>query len=225
MSIPKSQLCDPDPPLRIHALKYVPPPMLNFMKVGLRTSQPARGVGSNMTLNEIPLVTIDGEPTSLAPYADKVKLIVNVASRCGLSPQYKKLEELQETYGDRGFTVLGFPSNQFLQELGSSAAIKEFCSTTYGVTFPMFERIRVNGRSQHPLYAELTKTPDAAGKAGRIKWNFEKFIVTPSGEVHRFRPQVEPDAPEILSLIESSLHHPADERPDGPPTTQGASSR
>jgi glutathione peroxidase len=158
-----------------------------------------------MGLNDIPLITIDGEPTSLAPYADKVKLIVNVASRCGLSPQYKKLEELQKTYGERGFTVLGFPSNQFLQELRSPEAIKEFCSTTYGVTFPMFEKIRVNGRSQHPLYAELTKTPDATGKAGRIKWNFEKFIVSPGGEVHRFRPKVEPDAPEILGLIQASL--------------------
>ena len=158
-----------------------------------------------MSLNDIPLRTIDGEPTSLAPYADKVKLIVNVASRCGLSPQYKKLEELQKTYGDRGFTVLGFPSNQFLQELGSSEAIKEFCSTTYGVTFPLFEKVKVNGRSQHPLYAELTKTPDAAGKAGKIKWNFEKFIVTPAGEVARFRPTVEPDAPQIVDLIESCL--------------------
>ena len=158
-----------------------------------------------MSLNEIPVVTIDGEPTSLARYADKVKLIVNVASRCGLSPQYKKLEQLQQTYGERGFTVLGFPSNQFLQELGSSAAIRQFCSTTYGVTFPMFEKIRVNGRSQHPLYAELTKTADAAGKAGRVKWNFEKFVVTPAGQVHRFRPKVEPDTPEIIDLIESSL--------------------
>ena len=158
-----------------------------------------------LTLNDIPLVTIDGEPTSLAQYADKVKLIVNVASRCGLTPQYKKLEELQETYGDRGFTVLGFPSNQFLQELGSSEAIQTFCSTTYSVTFPMFEKVKVNGRSQHPLYAELTKTPDAHGKAGNVKWNFEKFVVTPDGQVHRFRPTVEPDAPEIVELIEASL--------------------
>jgi glutathione peroxidase len=158
-----------------------------------------------MTLNDIPLVTIDGEPASLAQYADKVKLIVNVASRCGLTPQYQKLEELQKTYGDHGFTVLGFPSNQFLQELSSSEAIQEFCPTRYGVTFPMFEKIRVNGRHQHPLYAELTKTPDAAGKAGRITWNFEKFIVTPAGEVHRFRPKVEPDAPQILAVIEASL--------------------
>jgi glutathione peroxidase len=158
-----------------------------------------------LTLNDIPLVTIDGESTSLAQFADKVKLIVNVASRCGLTPQYKKLEELQRTYGDRGFTVLGFPSNQFLQELSSTEAIKEFCSTTYSVTFPMFEKVRVNGRNQHPLYAELTQTPDAEGKAGKVKWNFEKFVVTPDGAVYRFRPKVQPDAPEIVDLIEASL--------------------
>lgn len=172
---------------------------------GRKTSLPAACVGFGMSINDIPLVTIDGELTSLAQYADKVKLIVNVASRCGLSPQYKKLEELQETYGAHGFTVLGFPSNQFLRELSTAEAIKEFCSTTYGVTFPMFEKIKVNGRSRHPLYAELTKTPDAQGKAGRVKWNFEKFVVTPAGNVHRFRPKVEPDAPEILDLIEASL--------------------
>jgi glutathione peroxidase len=158
-----------------------------------------------VNLNDIPLVTIDGEMTSLAQYAAKVKLIVNVASRCGLTPQYKKLEELQKTYGGRGFTVLGFPSNQFLQELSSPEAIKNFCSHTYGVTFPMFEKIRVNGRSQHPLYTELTRTADAEGNAGKVKWNFEKFVVTPAGEVHRFRPKVEPDAPEIVDLIEASL--------------------
>src|SRR5665811_593578 len=108
-----------------------------------------------LTLNDIPLVTIDGETTSLAQYSDKVKLIVNVASRCGLTPQYKQLEELQKTYGGRGFTVLGFPSNQFLQELGSSAAIQTFCSTTYGVTFPMFEKVKVNGRSRPVSYTHL----------------------------------------------------------------------
>jgi glutathione peroxidase len=158
-----------------------------------------------LTLNDIPLVTIDGELTSLEQYADKVKLIVNVASRCGLTPQYEKLEELQQKYADRGFTVLGFPSNQFLQELGSSEAIKEFCTQKYAVTFPIFEKLRVNGRSQHALYAELTKTKDAEGKAGKVKWNFEKFLVTPAGEVHRFRPQTQPDAPEIVELIEGSL--------------------
>ena len=156
-------------------------------------------------LNDIPLVTIGGQPTSLAQYADKVKLIVNVASRCGFTPQYAKLEALHKTYGERGFTVLGFPSNQFLQELGSSEAIAEFCSTTYGVTFPMFEKIKVNGRGRHPLYAELTRAKDAAGLAGKVKWNFEKFVVTPAGEVHRFRSKVEPDAPEIIDLIEAFL--------------------
>ena len=134
-----------------------------------------------MSLNEIPLTTLHGDQTTFGAYADKVKLVVNVASRCGLAPQYEKLEQLQKTYGDRGFTVLGFPSNQFLQELGSEEAIAEYCSTTWGVTFPMFEKVKVNGRSQHPLYAELTKAPDAAGKAGRVMWNFEKFLVTPDG--------------------------------------------
>jgi glutathione peroxidase len=158
-----------------------------------------------MTINDIPLVTIDGETTTLAEYDNKVLLIVNVASRCGLAPQYEKLEELQKTYGERGFTVLGFPSNQFLQELGKNDAIKEYCSTTWGVTFPMFDRIKVNGKNEHPLYTELKKTADADGKAGKVSWNFEKFVVTPSGDVHRFRPKTEPDAPEIVELITASL--------------------
>ena len=142
---------------------------------------------------------------SLAEYEDKVVLIVNVASRCGLAPQYEKLEELQKTYGDRGFTVLGFPSNQFLQELGKNEAIKEYCSLTWGVTFPMFDRVKVNGRGAHPLYKELTQTPDATGKAGKVTWNFEKFVITPGGDIHRFRPKTEPDDPQIVSLIEQSL--------------------
>jgi len=158
-----------------------------------------------MDINDIPLTTIDGERTSLAEYADKVKLIVNVASRCGHTPQYAALEKLHQTYGDRGFTVLGFPSGQFLQELGSAEEIKEFCSVNYGVTFPMFEKLRVNGRSRHPLFAELTQVPDADGKAGRVAWNFEKFLVTPAGKAHRFRTKVEPDDPEIVRLIEAAL--------------------
>jgi glutathione peroxidase len=158
-----------------------------------------------MDLTDIPVKTIDGEDTTLAPYKGKVMMIVNVASRCGLSPQYEKLEQLQKAYGPSGFTVLGFPSNQFLQELGQNDAIKEYCSTTWGVTFPMYDRVKLNGKKAHPLYAELTKTPDQAGKAGKVSWNFEKFVVTPDGVVHRFRPTTEPDAPEIVSLIESSL--------------------
>jgi glutathione peroxidase len=158
-----------------------------------------------MSLTDIPLTTIDGESTSLADYDGKVILIVNVASRCGLAPQYEKLEQLQKTYGDRGFTVIGFPSNQFLQELSTTDAIKEYCSTTWGVTFPMMDKVKVNGKSEHPLYTELKKTPDADGNAGKVKWNFEKFVVTTDGAVHRFRPAVEPDAPEIVGLIEQSL--------------------
>jgi glutathione peroxidase len=158
-----------------------------------------------MNLTDIPVTTIDGEQTTLEPYKGKVILVVNVASRCGLAPQYEKLEQLQKTYADQGFTVLGFPSNQFLQELGKNDAIKEYCSTTWGVTFPMFDRIKVNGKNEHPLYTELKKTPDSDGKAGKVSWNFEKFVITPDGSVHRFRPKTEPDAPEIVQLIESSL--------------------
>jgi len=131
--------------------------------------------------------------------------VVNVASRCGLAPQYEQLEELQKTYGPRGFTVLGFPSNQFLQELGSSEAIDEYCSTTWGVTFPMSEKVKVNGGGAHPLYKELKQTPDAAGKAGRVIWNFEKFLVAPDGTVTRFRPTTKPDAPEVIAAIEAAL--------------------
>lgn len=157
------------------------------------------------TITDIPLTTIDGSATSLAEYKDKVVLIVNVASRCGFASQYEKLEDLQKAYGESGFTVLGFPSNQFLQELGTEDAIKEYCSTTWGVTFPMFEKVRLNGKKAHPLYQELTKTEDAAGKAGKVQWNFEKFVLTPDGSVHRFRTKTEPDDPAIVALIESSL--------------------
>ncbi len=158
-----------------------------------------------LTNTDIALTTIDGAPTSLSAYAGKVLLVVNVASRCGLAPQYEALEQLQEKYGPRGFTVLGFPSNQFLQELSSADAIKEYCSTTWGVSFPMFEKVKVNGRNAHPLYKELTHTPDATGKSGRITWNFEKFVITPAGEVHRFDPHTVPDDPAIVSIIENSL--------------------
>lgn len=157
------------------------------------------------TARDLALTTIDGETTTLHAYDDMALLIVNVASRCGLSPQYEALERLQKTYGDRGFTVLGFPSNQFLQELGSEDAIKRYCSSTWGVTFPLFERIRVNGRSTHPLYRELKKTADADGKAGRVHWNFEKFLVAPDGRVLRFRPSTVPDAPEVIAAIENAL--------------------
>lgn len=158
-----------------------------------------------MSLSEIDLTMLDGRKTSFSEFAGKVVLIVNVASRCGLSPQYETLEKLQKKYGDRGFTVLGFPSNQFLQELSSSDAISEYCSTTWGITFPMTEKVKVNGRSQHPIYAQLTKSKDESGKSGRVLWNFEKFLVLPNGQVHRFRPTTKPDDPEIIRLIEANL--------------------
>ena len=158
-----------------------------------------------MTLDDITFQTMDGGTTSLAAYRGQVKLIVNVASRCGLTPQYEQLEQLQRTYADRGFTVLGFPSNQFLQELSSNEAISEYCSTTWGITFPILDRVRVNGRKAAPLYEKLKETPDASGTAGRVTWNFEKFLVLPNGEVLRFRPNVEPDDPAIVSAIEGAL--------------------
>lgn len=157
------------------------------------------------SLDDIPFTTMDGGTTSLAAYSGRALLIVNVASRCGLAPQYAKLEELQKTYADRGLTVLGFPSNQFLQELSSNDAIKEYCSTTWGITFPIVDRVRVNGKHEHPLYTELKKTRDAEGKAGRVTWNFEKFLVSPDRTVSRFRPRVEPDDPAVIAAIEAAL--------------------
>ncbi|MCU1432435.1 MAG: glutathione peroxidase [Actinotalea sp.] len=158
-----------------------------------------------MNLHDVQLTTLQGEETSLATFADDVKLIVNVASRCGLTPQYAQLEELQRTYGRRGFTVLGFPTDDFRQELAGRDEIAAFCSTTYGVTFPMFDKVAVNGPGRHPLFAELTEIPDADGEAGDVRWNFEKFLVTPAGQVHRFRSVVEPSDPVVVTLIEASL--------------------
>lgn len=157
------------------------------------------------SLDDIPITTMDGGTTSLADFAGRAVLIVNVASRCGLAPQYAKLEALQRTYADRGLTVLGFPSNQFLQELSTNEAVSEYCSTTWGITFPIFDRVRVNGKGEHPLYTELKKAQDAEGKAGRVSWNFEKFLVTPDRTVTRFRPRTEPDDPAVIAAIEAAL--------------------
>jgi glutathione peroxidase len=156
-------------------------------------------------IRHIAFATADGGQATLADYAGKVLLIVNVASRCGLAPQYEQLEQLKKTYGPRGFDVLAFPSNQFLQELSTMDDILEYCSTTWGVTFPVFDKVKVNGRSAAPLYKELKKTADADGKAGRVTWNFEKFLVLPNGEIHRFRPQMKPDDPAIVAVIEENL--------------------
>jgi glutathione peroxidase len=155
---------------------------------------------------DIPLRTLDGKPTSLERYRDKALLIVNVASKCGLTPQYTGLQALHDRYAERGFEVLGFPCNQFGgQEPGTPEAIAEFCSTSYGVTFPLFEKIAVNGPDRHPLYSELTQVADTSGRAGDIEWNFEKFLVTPSGAVQRFRPKTKPDDPALVEAIEAAL--------------------
>ena len=158
-----------------------------------------------MTIKNLELTMLDGSKSNFAQFADKVVLVVNVASRCGLSPQYEALEAIHKKYADRGFTVLGLPSNQFLQELSKSEKIAEYCSTTWGVTFPMTEKVKVNGKNAHDLYKELTKTKDSAGLAGPVAWNFEKFLVLPNGTIHRFRPTVKPDSPEIITLIEANL--------------------
>jgi len=160
-----------------------------------------------MTVYDTKIRALSGKPLDLSRFKGKATLVVNVASRCGLTPQYAGLERLQERYADRGFTVLGVPCNQFAaEEPGTPQEIATFCSTTYGVTFPMTEKIEVNGARQHPLYRQLTATPDAAGEAGDVRWNFEKFLVSPEGEVvARFRPKVDPEAAEVVEALEAAL--------------------
>jgi len=160
-----------------------------------------------VAVHEIELETLAGEPATLGDYAGSAILVVNVASECGLTPQYTGLQQLHERFAKRGFTVAGFPCNQFgAQEPGTADQIREFCSANYNVTFPLFAKIEVNGPGRHPLYAELTQAPDAAGKAGDIQWNFEKFLIGAGGNiVARFRPLTEPDAPEVVAAIEAAL--------------------
>lgn len=163
-------------------------------------------MNTSVELREIPFATAEGGTATLADYADRVVMIVNVASRCGNTPQYEQLEQLQRTYEDRGFTVLGFPCNQFMgQEPGTIDEILEYCTTTWGVTFPVLDKVKVNGPHATPLYKTLKKTRDAAGKAGRVSWNFEKFVLTPAGDVHRFRPKTQPDDPAVVRVIEENL--------------------
>jgi glutathione peroxidase len=155
-------------------------------------------------LLSLPVTTLTGEQTTFAGLTGgRTALAVNVASRCGLTPQYAKLEALHERFGERGFTVVGFPCNQFMgQEPGSDEEIAEFCSATYGVTFPMSSKIEVNGADRDPIYAALV----AADGPEDIRWNFEKFLIDPDGVViERFGPRVEPDAPEVISAIERAL--------------------
>jgi glutathione peroxidase len=161
---------------------------------------------TSTALRDIPFVTADGGSATLGDFEDKVVLVVNVASKCGLTPQYEQLEALQREYADRGFTVLGFPCNQFMgQEPGSMEEILEYCSTTWGVSFPVMDKVRVNGGKAAPVYKALKKAEDAEGKRGPILWNFEKFVLTPGGVVHRFRPQTKPDDPAIVKVIEDNL--------------------
>ena len=160
---------------------------------------------STTTLNDITLTRLGGGTERLGDYAGKVLLVVNVASRCGYAPQYEQLEELQRTYSNHGFSVLAFPSNQFAQELKSAEDIEEYCQARWGVTFPIFEKTKVNGRAKHPLFAALHEAKDPAGRGGRVRWNFEKFLLLPNGELHRFRSATLPDDPRIVELIEGAL--------------------
>ncbi|MEU3824921.1 glutathione peroxidase [Streptomyces sp. SID486] len=156
---------------------------------------------------DIEIGALQGGPANLAQFAGKAVLIVNVASKCGLTPQYNGLEKLQERYAERGFTVLGVPCNQFLgQEPGTAEEIAEFCSATYGVTFPLTEKVDVNGEGRHPLYERLVGSADAEGHTGDIRWNFEKFLIGRDGRVvARFSPQTEPESAEVVAAIEGQL--------------------
>jgi len=160
-----------------------------------------------VTVQDIALQTLSGDPATLGDFAGSAILVVNVASKCGLTPQYEGLQRLHDQFAERGFTVAGFPCNQFgEQEPGTPQEISEFCSVNYGVTFPLFAKINVNGPGRHPLYAELTEVTDADGEAGDIQWNFEKFLIGRDGKVlGRFRPLTDPEAPELVSAIEASL--------------------
>ncbi|MFO1536532.1 MAG: glutathione peroxidase [Actinomycetota bacterium] len=160
-----------------------------------------------MSVYEVDIAAIDGTRGALAPQAGRVTLVVNVASKCGLTPQYAGLEAVHERYADRGFAVVGVPCNQFLgQEPGTPEEIVEFCTSTYGVTFSLTEKIEVNGDGRHPLYSVLTEAADAEGHTGDIRWNFEKFLVGRDGSVvGRFGPQVEPEDPALLAAIDAAL--------------------
>jgi len=159
-----------------------------------------------MTVYDISIGALRGGTIPLDTFRGRALLIVNVASRCGLTPQYAGLQKLYDTYSGRGLALLGVPCNQFAgQEPGTAEEIEEFCQVNYGVTFQLAEKVDVNGPDRHPLYDVLTATPDDSGDAGDIQWNFEKFLVSPTGGVQRFRPGVTPEAPELVSAIERVL--------------------
>jgi glutathione peroxidase len=160
-----------------------------------------------MAIYDAKVDALDGSPAALDDYRGKAVLIVNVASQCGLTPQYAGLQQLHEQYADKGFAVLGFPCNQFgAQEPGSPDEIASFCETSFGVTFPLFEKIEVNGEDRHPLYEELTSHADDEGEAGDIQWNFEKFLISRDGTVvRRFRPMTNPEDPALVSAVVEQL--------------------
>lgn len=160
-----------------------------------------------MSIFDTPVTLLDGRSTTLQDWAGHLLLVVNTASECGLTGQYEGLQRLFDDYAMRGFFVLGMPCNQFgEQEPGSAEEIQQFCTRNYGVTFPMLAKADVNGPDAHPLFEALKQTPDAAGEAGDVQWNFEKFLIAPSGEViGRFRPKTDPEDDEIIDLIEENL--------------------
>ena len=164
-------------------------------------------VAQELPMWNVPIKTLDGKDAKLADYKGKALMLVNVASKCGLTPQYTTLEALQKKYGAQGFTVIGFPCNQFGgQEPGSAEEIQQFCSTTYGITFPMMEKIEVNGPGRHEIYKSLTPLKDPEGKDGDIRWNFEKFVVSADGtKITRFSPKTTPDDPAVIAAVEQAL--------------------
>lgn len=166
-----------------------------------------------------PISTLDGESITLGAFAGKVLLLVNVASKCGLTHQYEGLERLHQRYSSRGLAVLGFPCNQFgRQEPGNPAQIKSFCLRNYGVSFPILEKIEVNGDDSHPIYKVLIKLDDGSGKAGDVQWNFEKFLIAAGGrQISRFRPQVGPEAPELVAAIEAAIEAAPEAPIEAPP--------
>ena len=167
-------------------------------------------VDKELPMWNVPLKTLDGKDAKLADFKGKALMLVNVASKCGLTPQYTTLEALQKKYAAQGFTVIGFPCNQFGgQEPGSAEEIQQFCSTNYGITFPIMEKIEVNGPGRHEVYKTLTAIKDTTGKDGDIHWNFEKFVVSADGtQITRFSPKTTPDDPAVIAAVEAALPKP-----------------
>ncbi|MDB4960016.1 MAG: glutathione peroxidase [Myxococcales bacterium] len=196
---------DPAPPQVVQGPTAAKADPVNLPPAG--TAPPPVTVDKEIPMWNVALKTLQGKDAKLADFKGKALMLVNVASKCGLTPQYSTLEALQKKYGPKGFTVVGFPCNQFGgQEPGSAQDIEEFCSTTYGVTFPMMEKVDVNGTGRHEIYKELTALADAKGYTGDIRWNFEKFVVSADGtKITRFHPQTTPDDPTVIAAVEAAL--------------------